>query len=83
MNNFLFKKNEFRINFTFGIFNTEFPNPIARKEFILDFDCLCYDDLNVHEVKDTIEDMHDTIYDLFDENVTESFKNYLRGVNED
>lgn len=83
MHNFLFEKNDFRINFTFGIFNTEFPNPIARKEYILDFDCLCYDDLNIYEVKDTVEDMHSTIYELFDENITDSFKNYLRSEDDD
>jgi hypothetical protein len=28
-----------RIIFNFGIFNSEFPNRIAQKDFILDYDC--------------------------------------------
>ena len=29
---------DYRVNFNYGMFNSEFPAKISRKEFILDFD---------------------------------------------
>lgn len=30
---------DYKMNFTYGIYNSEFPAKVSRKEFILDFDC--------------------------------------------
>ena len=31
---------DYRLAFKFGIMNSDFPNPIAKREFILDYDCV-------------------------------------------
>ena len=77
MSEFMFEKNDFFINFHYGIFNTEFPNPIARKEFTLDFDCMCKNETNVNEISEVVNDMHDTILELFKENVTKEYKEFI------
>lgn len=78
MSEFTFKKNDFFINFHFGMFNKEFPNPIARKEFTLDFDCICNDEVNIHEVEDIVIEMHKTISELFEENIAEEYKKNIK-----
>lgn len=78
MSEFTFKKNEFFIKFNFGIFNTEFPNPIARKEFILDFDCIHDKDTNISDVVEIVDKMHHTIRILFEENTTEEYLEFIR-----
>lgn len=32
-------KDDFKVSFTYGMFNSEFPAKISRKEFVLDYDC--------------------------------------------
>ena len=78
MSQFTFEKNNFFINFQFGIFNTEFPNPIARKEFILDLDCICNDETNISEIDDVVIEMHETISSLFEEMILEEYKEFIR-----
>ena len=78
MSQFTFEKNNFFINFQFGIFNTEFPNPIARKEFILDLDCICNDETNISEIDDLVIEMHETISSLFEEMILEEYKEFIR-----
>ena len=78
MTEFTFDKNDFFINFHFGMFNKEFPNPIARKEFTLDFDCICNDEVNVFEIEDMVVEMHDTISELFEENITKEYKKFIK-----
>ena len=34
-----FKENGYNVRFNYGLFNTEYPSPINRKEFVLDYDC--------------------------------------------
>lgn len=83
MSQFIFEKNNFNINFNFGIFNREFPNPIARKEFILDFDCICQDEISIYNIQNVINEMHDTILELFEENITDKYAKYIMGENND
>lgn len=78
MSELFFEKNDFLIKFDFGIFNTEFPNSIARKEFILDFDCICQDETNILEIDGIVYEMHETISELFEENVTSKYKSYIK-----
>lgn len=77
MTEFTFEKNDFFINFHFGIFNKEFPNPIARKEFTLDFDCICNDEINIHEIDEIVDEMHETISELFEENITDEYRKFI------
>jgi len=43
MNQIILNYDDYKLNFTYGIFNSEFPSKIGRKEFTLDFDCYTED----------------------------------------
>ena len=38
------------LKFQFGMFNSEYPNPIARKEFVLDYDCSLKEEIEINEI---------------------------------
>jgi uncharacterized protein (TIGR04255 family) len=35
----VYRRDEYELTFSYGIWNDDFPNPIVAKRFILDFDC--------------------------------------------
>ena len=43
MNQSVASFDDFRMNFAFGVFNSEFPSVVTRREFILDIDCYSED----------------------------------------
>lgn len=55
--------------FQFGLFNSDYPSPISRKEFVLDYDCVSTEDLEKKDVFDTIDKFHKVIYHWFDKSI--------------
>lgn len=51
---------EYKLRFQFGMHNSEYPNPISRKEFILDYDCISKEEMEVEEVPNKVK-MFNTI----------------------
>ena len=39
MSQIVLNRGEYKINFNYGMFNSDFPAKISRKEFVLDYDC--------------------------------------------
>lgn len=58
-------RSEYLIRFQYGWFNSEFPNPIAKKEFVLDYDCYSINETDISEVLNQIDSYHIAIKDLF------------------
>ncbi|MCF6267609.1 MAG: TIGR04255 family protein [Desulfuromusa sp.] len=54
MSQVVLNKDDYKLNFNFGMFNSEFPAKISRKEFVLDYDCYTefVDGDSVHEILD-------------------------------
>lgn len=71
-----------QINFQFGLFNSEFPAPISRREFLLDFDCSSKE-INSNQIIEKIEEFHDEIQKLYESSIGEKLRNILRGNNGD
>ena len=59
-------KSDYLIRFQYGWYNSEFPNPIAKKEFALDYDCYSKNEIDVSEVLSQIDTYHKAIKDLFE-----------------
>jgi len=53
------------ISFQFGIWNSEFPNSIAQKEFILDYDCVSREECNSESVLSKFKIFYEDIKNLF------------------
>lgn len=65
------------LKFTYGIYNkTSFPAPIARKEFILDYDCNTQV-LEESNVMPFLKTFHDEIQALFEKSITDELRNYM------
>ncbi|MCG7849533.1 MAG: TIGR04255 family protein [ANME-2 cluster archaeon] len=61
-----FNTPDYFIRFQYGWFNSEYPNPIARKEFLLDYDCSSTNEINFSSgLISQIDIFHDAIKELF------------------
>ena len=68
---------DMHLNFRYGMFNSNYPNPIKEMEFALDFDCYCDEALNgISNIIEHINTGHEKIQNLFEESITDA----LRGV---
>lgn len=57
------------LRFKYGMFNSEYPNPIARKEFVLDYDLYTNEEMNVESIKNEIKNYNDTITECFENSI--------------
>ena len=73
------KRQEFKIIFQFGMFNSEFPNTIAKKEFILDYDCIGEEEYEPGTILDQFEKYNDAIYELFEQSIGNVLRNLMKG----
>lgn len=55
-----FKENGYNVRFNYGLFNTEYPSPINRKEFVLDYDCYLKEDIETSEALEKVKEFHET-----------------------
>lgn len=53
------------LNFIYGMPNSEFPNKIAKREFVLDYDCYTESNININEAYIYIKSFHDEIKRMF------------------
>ena len=59
-------RSDYFIRFQYGWYNSEFPNPIAKKEFALDYDCYSKNEIDISEVLSQIDIYHTAIKELFE-----------------
>ncbi|MDY6895401.1 MAG: TIGR04255 family protein [Thermotogota bacterium] len=68
------KEGEYRLKFQFGLSNSEYPNPIARKEFILDYDCSTNEELEISEIFNLAKEFNIIIYRWFENSILEDLR---------
>jgi len=78
MNQLNFTMEDCKIIFTFGIFNSEFPNTIAQKEFILDYDCISEDEHEPHDVLGIIKQFNDNVWEFYEKSIGEGLREKMR-----
>ena len=76
MNQFVINRDEYLVTVNFGIHNGEFPAKIARREYILDYDC------HSAEIADSgvisqLKQFNDTIVELFEKSINTDLKNEM------
>ena len=62
-----FNKSDYNVKFQYGWFNSEFPNPIAKKEFLLDYDCYSKNETDLSSIFSCIDELHQEIKELFEQ----------------
>ena len=69
--------NDFYVRFHYGMFNSEHPNPIARKEFVLDFDCYTKDEQDLSEVSTLLDRFHEKIKEMFECSILDDLRQIM------
>lgn len=60
-------KSDYDVRFQYGWFNSEYPNPIAKKEFLLDYDCYSKNKSDISSIIGQIDILHEEIKNLFEQ----------------
>jgi uncharacterized protein (TIGR04255 family) len=72
--------NEFNLRFQFGINNPDFPAPIRRRAFILDYDAYFQGLLDPKDISVCLDKYHTAIQKTFEENITEKLREVMNAT---
>jgi len=74
-----YRKDNMNINFRFGLFNNNYPNPAKGNDFVLDYDCFTLDTLTDYtDVIKTITDAHANMQVLFENSITDNLRRIMK-----
>jgi uncharacterized protein (TIGR04255 family) len=76
-------KDTYNVQFYYGMANPEYPNAIARKEFILDYDCYSTEEININGVPDVVNALHDEIKLLFESSILDGLRDIIGVVSDE
>jgi uncharacterized protein (TIGR04255 family) len=62
-------RDDYKLRFQYGLFNSEYPNTIARKEFTLDYDCYSEEQIEASSAISLLKAFDKKIRTLFDASV--------------
>lgn len=75
-----YKENsEYNLTFWFGMHNSEYPNPISRKEFVLDYDCYTTEQIASSNLNEKVILFHETIDKWFELSIEDGLREILNG----
>jgi uncharacterized protein (TIGR04255 family) len=77
MNVIELNKENCRIRFQSGMYNSEYPNPINRKEFVLDYDGYTTEETELNEIEDIVEDIHKEIKKMFENSIKKGLRDKM------
>ncbi len=70
LNRLSIKKEDYILNFQYGLFNAAYPNPNFDKDFILDFDCTTKKVKAIDSVADELKQMRKYVQCKYEESIT-------------
>ena len=82
LNRLSVKKDDYTLNFQYGLFNAAYPNPNFDKDFILDLDCTTKKVKVIDEVVDELKQMNKYIQSKFEESITDILREEMGDSNE-
>ncbi len=68
---------EFLMRFQYGMYNSEFPNPISKREFVLDYDCYTKGPHDFNETFTLLDMMHDLVKKKFNDSIGSEIKEII------
>ena len=69
--------NDFVMKFQYGMYNSEFPNTISKREFVLDYDCSTKESRDMIETLDLFDKMHELVEEKFYNSIDIELKNQI------
>ena len=82
LNRLSIKKDDYILNFQYGLFNAAYPNPNFDKDFILDLDCTTKKVKVIDDVADELKQMNKYIQSKFEEAITDILRGEMGDSNE-
>jgi len=82
INSMELNREDYAIRFIFGLFNSEYPNRVGRKEFILDYDCFTTEEIELKDVMDKVHSFHDEIIKLFEKSIRDGLRTRMEVIDE-
>ncbi|MDO9523477.1 MAG: TIGR04255 family protein [Methanocorpusculum sp.] len=66
---------DLRLNFRYGFINENYPAPISKNDFVLDFDCFSPESMNTaDDIITTLTNCHKIIQELFETSITDKLR---------
>jgi uncharacterized protein (TIGR04255 family) len=75
-----FNYGDSNLRFQYGMPNADYPAPIRRKSFVLDFDAYCTLVLSQEEIGTYLDRFHDKIKVAFEQVITDDLRKKLRSA---
>ena len=69
------------LRFQYGMFNSEYPNPIAKKKFILDYDLYTNEEIDIDSIKDEVHSYNDKITECFENSIGDKLRTLMQWKN--
>jgi uncharacterized protein (TIGR04255 family) len=79
MGHMFFKKPDCSLVFLYGWSNSAFPNHIAKKEFVLDYDCFTENQIEINETYEFIDKFHNEIKEMYIKSIGDKLKKRIDG----
>lgn len=76
-NNLEINFGDFLLRFQYGMYNPDFPAPIRKKIFILDFDAYSNILFGINEIKAALPIYHENIVEYFEKSIKDGFRRKL------
>ncbi len=76
------RRADFTLDFKYGLFNPDFPAPIKKRQFILDYDAFYNGLLDPKNIPSYLDAFHRAIYDLFEKCITNDLRKIMKGSDE-
>jgi len=74
--------NNINVNFTYGFVNSQHPNKIVKREFLLDFDCyITVDNENIADIQPILIELRNKVNVLFDKSIRQELKQIMEPQN--
>ena len=67
----------YNVRFQSGLWNRDYPNPVAKREFILDYTCYSTQECDIKGVIELARKFHTEIEQLFDDSILKNLKSRL------
>lgn len=64
----------YSVRFQFGLFNPDYPAPIKRNLFVLDYDAYYQGLIETQEISSNIDKYHDSVQMMFEQNITNKLR---------
>jgi len=71
------RQGEWLIRFKYGILNPEYPSVVARKQYILDYDCFKSSDLRADRTEEAMLEANEIVSGLFERSIDQGLRDLM------